>query len=193
MDFRLSPDETRLAASIVDPTSVPHIWMTDLVRGGTVRFTFGPKLNSGPVWSPGGERLAFRSNRKGLTELYQKSAGAGGSDQPLLTEDVARLSSIGSANMIPTRYEPRWRADGNEIYYLSRDGTLMAVPVSPGAARFGVPKPLFQTRVPTGVSMLRTHYVPSRDGNRFLVSVRTGEPMPVPITVVLNWTAGLKK
>ena len=91
-------------------------------------------------------------------------------------------------------YEPRWRADGKaDIYYLSRDGTLMAVPVPPGAARLGAPKPLFQTRVYSGVSSLRTHYVPSRDGNRFLVSVRSGEPLPVPITVVLNWTAGLKK
>jgi hypothetical protein len=41
--------------------------------------------------------------------------------------------------------------------------------------------------------MLRTHYVPSRDGNRFLVSVKSGEPVPVPITVALNWNAGLKK
>ena len=39
-DFRLSPDETRLAASLVDPKlSVPDIWLTDLVRGGTSRFT----------------------------------------------------------------------------------------------------------------------------------------------------------
>ena len=33
----------RLAASLVDPKlSVPDIWLTDLVRGGDLRFTFGP-------------------------------------------------------------------------------------------------------------------------------------------------------
>ena len=48
VDFRLFPDQTRLAAALVDPkTSVPDIWMTDLLRGGAVRFTFGPQLNSG--------------------------------------------------------------------------------------------------------------------------------------------------
>ena len=35
--------------------------------------------------------------------------------------------------------------------------------------------------------------VPARDGQRFLVNTQTGDPAPNPITVVLNWTAGLKK
>ena len=45
----------------------------------------------------------------------------------------------------------------------------MAVPVGAGPS-FGIPKPLFQTRVPAGVTANRTHYVPSRDGQRFLVA-----------------------
>jgi hypothetical protein len=47
--------------------------------------------------------------------------------------------------------------------------------------------------VPAGVTANRTHYVPSRDGRRFLVNTQTGDPSPNPITVVLNWQAGLKK
>ena len=90
-------------------------------------------------------------------------------------------------------YEPRWRADGREIYYLAEDRKLMAVPVSSGSAPFGVPTALFQTDVHAGVSMFRTHYVPSRDGTRFLVHTRSGDLVPASITVVLNWTAGLKK
>ena len=35
--------------------------------------------------------------------------------------------------------------------------------------------------------------VPSRDGRRFLINTVSGDPAPTPITVVLNWTAGLKK
>jgi hypothetical protein len=68
----------------------------------------------------------------------------------------------------------------------------MAVPVGPGPT-FGVPHALFQTKVSPGVHSYRTHYVPSRDGQRFLVNVQTGDPALAPITVVLNWTAGLKK
>ena len=83
-------------------------------------------------------------------------------------------------------YEPRWRGDGGEIYYLSEDRKLMAVSVGAGPS-FGVPKPLFQTRVPAGVSSYRTHYVPRRDGQRFLVNTQSGDPAPIPITIVLNW------
>ena len=89
-------------------------------------------------------------------------------------------------------YEPRWRCDSREIYYLSEDRKLMTVSVEPGPS-FGVPKPLFQTRVVPGVDALRTRYVPARDGQRFIVNTQTGDPPLNPITVVLNWTAGLKK
>ena len=69
----------------------------------------------------------------------------------------------------------------------------MAVSVSSGAAPFGVPRLLFQTEVHAGVDSFRTHYVPNGDGTRFLVNTRSGELLPVPITVVLNWTAELKR
>ena len=51
------------------------------------------------------------------------------------------------------------------LLYLSEDRKLMAVSVGPGPS-FGVPKPLFQTRVLPRVSSLRTSYVPSRDPPR---------------------------
>ena len=89
-------------------------------------------------------------------------------------------------------YEPRWRADGREIYYLSADQKLVAVPVGPGPA-FGAPQPLFQTGVASDVNPQRTHYVPSRDGQRFLIATPAAEQAPTTMTVVLNGTAGLRK
>ena len=85
----------------------------------------------------------------------------------------------------------QWRADGREIYYLAEDQKLKAVSVGEGPS-FGIPQALFQTRVPAGVSANRTHYVPSRDGQRFLVNMALN-PVASPITVVVNWTATLKK
>ena len=89
-------------------------------------------------------------------------------------------------------YEPRWRADGREIYYLSEDQKLVSVAVAPGPV-FGVPKSLFQTRVAPGVTPNRMHYVPDHDGKRFLINSQSGNTPPTPITVVMNWAAGMKK
>ena len=58
---------------------------------------------------------------------------------------------------------------------------------------FGIPGELFQTRVPGDVRLARTHYIPNRDGRRFLVNTQVGDPAPTPITIVLNWIQGLKK
>jgi hypothetical protein len=88
--------------------------------------------------------------------------------------------------------EPRWRADGREIYYLAEDRKLMAAAVGPGPS-FDQPKPLFQTRAVTVTTGFRMHYVPSHDGRRFLINTQSGQAASEPITVELNWTAALKK
>ena len=49
-----------------------------------------------------------------------------------------------------------------------------------------------ESRVPADVSAFHTNYVPSSDGQRFLLNTQIEQP-PTPITVVLNWMAGLKK
>ena len=42
--------------------------------------------------------------------------------------------------------EPRWRADGKEIFYIGPLGMLMAVPInSEDTFSTGMPAPLFQT------------------------------------------------
>jgi Tol biopolymer transport system component len=116
--FRLSPDEKRLAMSLVDPkTSLPDIWMSDLVRGSLGRFTFGPQLNAMPQWSPDGMRLAYRANTQGLTQIYGKSAGSGGTEAAILGEALARKSGVAASNMNPTD----WSRDGRFILYSAFD------------------------------------------------------------------------
>ena len=65
---------------------------------------------------------------------------------------------------------------------------MMAVSVT-GGARFqaGVPKPLFDTRLDANAT-----FDVSKDG-RFLLPMQPESSPVVPITVVVNWTAGLKK
>ncbi len=129
-------------------------------------------------FSPDGNLVAYTSNASGgKFEVYVETLPRSDRKIP--------VSNNGG-------YEPRWRADGREIFYLSEDRKLMAVSVGPGPS-FGIPKALFQTRVAAGVTANRTHYDPSRDGQRFLINTQIGDAATNPITVVSNWTTGLKK
>ena len=128
-------------------------------------------------FSPDGRLVAYMSSESGRFEVNVRTV--------VRSDRQWQVSTTGG-------YEPRWRGDGGEIYYLSADQKLMAADVGPGPT-FGAPRELFQTKVSPGVSNYRTHYVASRDGQKFLVNTLTGDPSLMSITVVLNWTAGLKK
>ena len=85
----------------------------------------------------------------------------------------------------------------DELFYLAADQMLMAVPVKlgrPPAEPFqaGSPKPLFAAPLRLGISVGRDYAV-SNDGQRFLVTSIEGSAQATPLTVVLNWQAGLKK
>jgi len=134
-------------------------------------------LNRDANLSPDGRFVSYTSDESGRTEVYVQTFPLSDRKYPVSTRGG---------------YEPRWRGDGRKIYYLSADRKLMAVAVGPGPS-FGVPKALFQTRVAEGVTAYRSHYVPTRDGQRFLITTQTSDPPQASITVVLNWQAGLKK
>ena len=87
--------------------------------------------------------------------------------------------------------EPRWRRDGNEIFYLSAGTRLMATAVNGQSANFkvGEVRPLFTIRPQRG---LGASYEVSVDGQRFLVNALVEVPEQ-PVTLVVNWMAGMKK
>ena len=57
---------------------------------------------------------------------------------------------------------------------------------------FGAPKALFKTRMLSWLGNFHEFDV-SPDGQRFLIGTRIGETTAPPPTVVLNWTALVKK
>jgi hypothetical protein len=85
--------------------------------------------------------------------------------------------------------QPQWRRDGKELFYISGDGKLVAVPMVL-AARIdvGSPQALF-----SGVES--ADYAPSRDGQQFLMNVPAeGEGSEDrSLTVVLNWAPAPKR
>ena len=79
-----------------------------------------------------------------------------------------------------------WSRDGKEFFYIGPDQKLRAVEVK-AEGQFGMPWPLFTTRLSTGASQFDV----SKDG-RFLIPTESEQSARVPMTAVVNWAAGLK-
>ena len=71
-DAWVSPDGKRLAYDLGESGGRTDIWLRDLARGVSSRFTFDPANENGPIWSPDGRRVAFTSQAKGAGDLYRK-------------------------------------------------------------------------------------------------------------------------
>ena len=86
--------------------------------------------------------------------------------------------------------QPRWRADGKEIYFISRDLTMMAAAVRTSGASLETDTPvaLFQTRMRQGGPADDKHqYDVSTDG-RFLINEMVNDASSAPpVTLILNW------
>ena len=85
-----------------------------------------------------------------------------------------------------TGLDPRWRGDGQELYYVDHDQTLIAVQVHETASDFRVlsSHPLFHFPLAFNAGF----YDVTRDGKRFLVNVRTHREQAAPLTLVTNWS-----
>jgi eukaryotic-like serine/threonine-protein kinase len=75
--FDVSPDETHIAAGIIDKrTQSPDIWVYDTASGTGVPFAADPTLfEIGPVWSPDGTRIAFEEGSKHAEIAVKPVAG----------------------------------------------------------------------------------------------------------------------
>jgi Tol biopolymer transport system component len=132
-------------------------------------------------FSPDGRWVAYASNESGRPEVYVQSFPASGGKWQVST----------GGGMLP-----QWRADGEELFYLvPATGRMMSAEVKT-APQFevGMPKLLFTAPVGLNHNMeAGNHYAVSADGQRFLLTLPVQQSGPAPITVVLNWTAGLNK
>ncbi len=71
---------------------------------------------------------------------------------------------------------------------------MMAVPLKTQSTfEAGVPRMLFQTSADPLFPNLGIPYDVTADGQRFLVNVAMDESRASPITIITNWTAGLKR
>ena len=134
-------------------------------------------------FSPDGKWVAYVSNESGRDEIYVQSFPVSGAK--------FQISSGGGS-------EPQWRSDGTELFYLAADGNLMAVPAKLGRSgsesfQAGLPRPLMPVPDVSGGITFQRSYAVSNDGLRFLIPGANATGNAQPLTIVLNWQAGLKK
>lgn len=130
-------------------------------------------------FSPDGRWIAYSSDESGQPEVYV---------QPYPTTGAKWQVSNGGGR------EPSWRRDGRELFYLSADRRLMAVPLAV-ARGFSADGAIELFRVPADAPREnRISYAPTADGQRFLVNVAARDPIRRPLfetEIIVNWMATL--
>jgi eukaryotic-like serine/threonine-protein kinase len=126
--------------------------------------------------SPNGRFLAFTSNESGRNEVYI---------QPFPEATTRRqVSSDGGGY-------PRWSRTGNELYFRSLDGRLLAAPVrfDGGSADPGEPRFVMRLIEPPALHLHPYDIAP--DGRILALTPVSGAPTHVTLTVLVDWQAAL--
>jgi Tol biopolymer transport system component len=100
----------------------------------STRLTFDAASNGFPVWSPDGSHVAFRSNRSGKFDLYQKPSNGAGDDELLVKSDEDKVATD-------------WSRDGRFLMFTANSAkTNMDLWILPlGSPRGSQPAPLLRT------------------------------------------------
>jgi dipeptidyl aminopeptidase/acylaminoacyl peptidase len=145
--------------------------------GQPVKFLVTDSVESQAQLSPDGRWVAYASEETGRSEVWLRSFPDGGNKTP--------VSLIGGR-------EPRWRADGKELFFVSAVGAdlraMMAVPVQTGAKlTLGTPEQLFTYRSRIIVIQRNQyHFAPSADGQKFLITLQADQTEPT-LNLVTDW------
>ncbi len=175
-----SRDGRFILYTVLSPSTRHDLWVLPMTGEKTptpfLQSTFNEDQGR---FSPDGHFIAYTSDESGKFEVYVQTFPLSGGKW-LVSRD-------GGA-------QPRWRADGKEIFFIAPDRKLMAAEVKLEGSTFeaGVPRVLFQTQV-ISYPNPRSVYDVSGDGKRFFIITPLQENTSTPITVVTNWNASLKR
>jgi len=159
------------------PTGKADIWILPL-SGERKPFPFIQTSQfdeSRARFSPDGRFVAYDSDESGSRQVYVTSFPGPGGKQQVSTNSGE---------------DPVWRRDGKELFFLS-EGKLMAAEVKANGSGLDISNPQLLFDAHSGFGPW-AHYDVTPDGKRFLVAT-VGEGGSAPMTLVVNWTADLKK
>jgi dipeptidyl aminopeptidase/acylaminoacyl peptidase len=163
-----SADGRFLLYSQTDSPTDVSLWAWSLDDNRPIPLVQTRAWNEEPQLSPDGRWLAFSSNETGRHEIYVQPFGR--------TGERWRLTTDGGS-------QPKWRADGRELFYLAGDGTLMTIVMNAGQP--AAPKLLFRT--PVRPIAFVDQYAPTPDGSRFLMLVPEPTTDTARLHVVTGW------
>ncbi len=126
------------------------------------------------TFSPNGRWVAYVAQESGRPEVFVAPFPWTGTKW--------QISNGGGA-------EPRWRADGKELFYFDLNG-LVAVQVDSAGPAFQVGSSKLLFRIPLR-GIIAREYAPSKDGQRF-IAVSPSEGSSQSLTLVQNWLAELQ-
>jgi Tol biopolymer transport system component len=126
--------------------------------------------------SPDGRFLAFTSNGSGRSEVYVQAFPS--------SETPQRVSGDGGGY-------PRWSRKGNELYFRSLDGRLLAAPIRyhGDSAIPGEPRFVMRLIEPPGLHPYPYDVAP--DGRVLALTPVSGSAASISLNVLVNWQAAL--
>jgi Tol biopolymer transport system component len=185
-----SKDGRFLLYSQVDSKTGSDLWLIPLAGARTpMAYVISEFNETHGQFSPDGHWIAYASDESGHPEIYVRPF-------PVTADGGKWTVSTGGG------ITPRWRRDGKELFFLTpTDHTVMVTNVSyTPALTTTVPVRAFSASIQTNTATgsngpVSFDWDVTADGQRLLIAMPvTKEPPPQPpITVVLNWTALLKK
>jgi eukaryotic-like serine/threonine-protein kinase len=133
----LSPDGSRVAIDITDlKANNLDVWINDLRKGTSTRFTFDPSEETDGIWSHDGTKLAYRTVANGAGVQVKNANGmVPPKDLVILARSDLRLKNFfgeGVFDMIPNSWSRDDRVLLCSIQNIAAASTLALIPASGG-------------------------------------------------------------
>jgi len=136
----ISPDARRVAVALGTGTN-KDIWILDVARGTSTRFTFDPGEDNYPTWSRDGKDIAFLSSRGGEWGIYVKPSDNSGEEKLLWKSPEPKLFL-------------QWSRDGKFLLFSSQGPKTASDVWVLAVASPSQPVPLIQTQFPESMPAL---------------------------------------
>jgi eukaryotic-like serine/threonine-protein kinase len=178
-----SRDGRWLMYTEVNPRTKEDLWVMTTTDGARKPepFLVTDNKETDGTFSPDGQSVAYVSDASGTSNVYVRSFPSTGGRR-------WQVSTGGG-------YQPRWRSDGRELFYISQSGQMTSVGITPGIASAPARATiLFQTGIfGGGASVNNWYWDVTADGQRFLINSIIAGADPSTLNVVLNWQSALPR